>query len=282
MSPAGSRRRLPLARSHHLPVLLRRRVKLVKTNHRPPFVLVHGGRHGGWCWKRLTPLLHAAGHQVYTPTLTGLGERSHLLHADVGLDTHIRDVVAVFECEDLQDVVLVAHSYAGMVVTGAMEQISDRVRQLVFLDAHMPRAGESALDLSAPGAREQLLKLASEQGEGWYIPPGDSSFWGLSDPEDIAWVNGKITAQPLKTYTDPVGHTDRAWAHPGMFIECRNPADRQHAAPVRPFERSATDTHFHYRQLDAAHDAMVTAPSALASILFEAAALDIPKPKRRV
>jgi pimeloyl-ACP methyl ester carboxylesterase len=247
----------------------------VETEPYPPFVFVHGGRHGGWCWKKLTPLIWAAGHRVYTPTLTGLGERSHLLRPEVGLDTHIQDVIAVFEYEDIQDAMLVAHSYAGVVVSGAMEQISDRVRKLIFLDAHMPRTGESTLDQAAPEITDRLLSLAAEFGEGWYIPPTDASYWGASDPEDIAWVNGKVTAQPLKSYTDRVGATERAWAHPGMFIECRDPVDRRHVPVARPLDRSAADPRFDYRVLDAPHDAMVVAPEALASILLEAVSLEV-------
>ncbi|MGW0582764.1 alpha/beta fold hydrolase, partial [Streptomyces sp. NPDC002920] len=103
---------------------------------RSPFVLLHGGRHGGWCWKHVAAALRQEGHLVYTPTLTGLGERAHLLSPSIGLDTHVQDLVAVFEFEDIQDAVLVAHSYGGMVASGAMERIADRVRSLVLFDAH--------------------------------------------------------------------------------------------------------------------------------------------------
>jgi pimeloyl-ACP methyl ester carboxylesterase len=236
----------------------------------PPFVLVHGGRHGGWCWDRVAPKLRDAGHQVYTPTLTGLGERAHLLRPDIGLATHIQDVVALFQSEDIRAAMLVAHSYAGMVVSGAMEQIADRVHKLIFLDADMPRTGESTLDLTDPAAAEQLLKLAAEKGEGWYIPPQDASVWGVTDPEDIAWVNSNTTAQPLKTYTDRVGPTERAWAHPGLFIECRA-SQARHVSISRPRERSAGDPSFGYRVLDSPHDAMVTSPEALTQVLLEAA-----------
>src|SRR4051794_36628721 len=102
------------------------------------FVLVHGGSHGGWCWTKLTPLLRTAGHDVFAPTLTGLGERVHLLSRDVGLSTHITDITHVLEYEDLRDVVLVGHSYAGMVITGVAAQIPDRLRHLVYLDACFP------------------------------------------------------------------------------------------------------------------------------------------------
>jgi pimeloyl-ACP methyl ester carboxylesterase len=126
-----------------------------------PFVLVHGGRHGGWCWARVAPLLRAAGHDVYTPTLTGLGERSHLLTPDIGLATHVQDILGVFEFEEITDAVLVAHSYGGSVVAGAMERIAGRVRTLVFLDAFMPAPGETVLDIVGPDLAAALLERAA-------------------------------------------------------------------------------------------------------------------------
>ena len=109
------------------------------------FVLVHGAWHGGWCWKKVAPLLRSAGHEVYTPTLTGLGERDHLLTRDIGLDTHIQDIVNVLEYEELTQVVLVGHSYGGMVVTGVAERAHERLRQLVYLDAATPLGTERSL-----------------------------------------------------------------------------------------------------------------------------------------
>lgn len=238
---------------------------------RPPYVLVHGGRHGSWCWRRVAERLRAAGHEVFTPTLTGLGDRAHLLHRDIGLDTHVRDLVAVFEFEDLANTILVGHSYGGMVVSGAMEHIADRVRRLVFLDAHMPTTGESMLDMVDADATRRLVGLADEKGEGWYLPPTDASYWGITDPDDIAWVNARITAQPLRTYLDPVGCTDRAWAHPGTFIECGTPLQDGLIPLHRPRARSAEDPQFRYRVLDAPHDAMITDAEALTSLLIEAA-----------
>jgi len=127
------------------------------------FVLVHGGFHGGWCWRRVAPPLRAAGHAVYTPTLTGLGERAHLATPAIGLDTHIRDVLGVLEYEELRDVVLVGHSMAGMVVTGVAERAADRLAHLVYLDACVPRDGECHLD--AEGIRG-AARAAFEAGAG--------------------------------------------------------------------------------------------------------------------
>jgi pimeloyl-ACP methyl ester carboxylesterase len=242
----------------------------------PPFVLVHGGRHGGWCWKHVAPLLRAAGHQVYTPTLTGLGERAHLLSPQVGLDTHVADLVAVFEFEDIRDAVLVGHSYGGMVVNGAMEQVADRVRSLVLLDAHIPRTGESVFDMIGPTRAAAMLASATADGEGWYIPPTDAAHYGVTDPEDASWLNSRMTAQPLKTYRDPVGSTERAWQHPALFVECV-PSSLEPHVLERARARSAADPRLRYRVLPASHDAMVTAPEAVADVLFEA--LDVFSPE---
>src|SRR3954468_17985304 len=123
------------------------------------YVLVHGGGHGGWCYQKVAALLRGAGHDVYTPTLTGLGERSHLVSPDVDLDMHIADVVAVLHYDDLRDVILVGHSYGGMVITGVADRAADRIGRLVFLDAANPRNGESLLDVTGPS-----LAVAREFG----------------------------------------------------------------------------------------------------------------------
>jgi pimeloyl-ACP methyl ester carboxylesterase len=239
------------------------------TADRPPFVLIHGGRHGGWAWRDVASRLRRLGYDVYTPTLTGLGERAHLLAPDIGLQTHIDDVVGVFEFEDLHDAVLVAHSYGGMPVTGAMERVADRVHRIVFVDAHMPRAGESVFDLIGPERAERMMAMAAADGEGWFIPTSDASWWGLTDPEQIAWVNSKTTPQPLKTYTDRIGATERAWAHPGTVIEC-NPSRLPELDLGRQRARAERDAHFHHRDLDACHEPMITDPDGLTRLLIEA------------
>ncbi|MFC9454371.1 alpha/beta fold hydrolase [Streptomyces sp. NPDC056983] len=235
----------------------------------PPFVLLHGGRHGGWCWRRVARRLRARGHEVYAPTLTGVGERAHLLGPEIGLDTHIEDVVGVFEFEDIHDAVFVAHSYGGMPATGAMERVAERVRTLVYLDALMPRSGQSLLDVLDDRGRE-MMTAAAARGDGWFVPVGDASEWGVTDPVDAAWVNGKITAQPFKTLCDPVGPAERAWAHPAAFIECR---------PSTPFPldnpraRLSSASPYEYRVIEGAHDVMVTAPGQVTDLLLEVSGL---------
>lgn len=240
------------------------------TSGTPPFVLIHGGRHGGWAWREIALRLRACGHAVYTPTLTGLGERAHLLGPDIGLDTHIDDIVGVFEFEDLADAVLVAHSYGGMPVAGAMERVAERVRTIVWLDAHKPVAGESIFDLIGPARAEKMLAMAAADGEGWFIPTSDASWWGLNHPAQIAWVNSKTTPQPLKTYTDKIGATDRAWEHPGTMIEC-SPSRLPELDIERQRARAQSDSHFHHRHIDACHEPMITDPDVLTQLLIEAA-----------
>ncbi len=158
-----------------------------------------------------------------------------------------------------------------MVVSGAMEQIADRVRRVVYLDAHMPRDGESALDLAGPETAQKLVDLANADGDGWLIPTSDATYWGVTDPADVAWMNARITPQPLRTYQDTVATTARAWKHPSTFIECRGPLQAAYIPLDRPRERSATDEHFHYRVMEAPHDAMITHPARLTELLLEAA-----------
>jgi pimeloyl-ACP methyl ester carboxylesterase len=152
------------------------------------FVLVHGSCHGGWCWKKVTHLLTSHSHKVYTPTLTGLGERSHLLREDIDLNTHVLDVIQVFEYEDLVDnVILVGHSYGGMVISDVAEKIPDRIKRMVYLDGYIAEDGKSAFDL-IPGLEDAYKKRSlSEQGkEWWLVQPYDPTVWGVTNTNDIA------------------------------------------------------------------------------------------------
>lgn len=232
------------------------------------FVLVHGAWHGGWCWRRVTPLLRAAGHEVFAPTLTGLGERAHLLSPAVDLDTHASDVWGVLECEELHGVVLVGHSYGGMVITAVAERAAPRLARLVYLDAFLPRDGESLLDVLPPDARAQTLARAQAEGEGWSLPPQrDEHPFGVSDPPDVAWLRARLSAHPLATMAQPVRRADpAAGALPRTFVACIATGWFADSAA-----RARAEGGWGHRELDAVHDAMVTAPQALANVLLEAA-----------
>lgn len=223
-------------------------------------VLVHGAWHGGWCWTRVSPLLRAAGHTVFTPTLTGLGERSHLLTRDIDLDTHITDVVQVLEFEDLENVVLVGHSYGGMVITGVADKASDRISQLVYLDAMLPDNGKAITDYSQ-------RKYAPITEDSWHDPAAEPQEYGVTDARDVAWVKKRLTEMPRKCMTQPLRLSgDASRRIKGTYILCS----------TRPFAgeaaQRAKQRGYRYRELlSAGHDAMVTQPRELAKILRELA-----------
>jgi pimeloyl-ACP methyl ester carboxylesterase len=161
---------------------------------RRSFVLVHGAWHGGWCWRRVADRLEAAGHKVYAPTLTGLADRSHLLSDAVTLDTHIADVAQLIEWEDLNEVILCGHSYAGFVLAGVAERVLPKLAALVFVDAYVPRDGESMFDVATPSSRTSL-QAAIKAGDKVRQPPPAETF--NVNEQDRAWVDGKMTPQPV-------------------------------------------------------------------------------------
>lgn len=230
-------------------------------------VLVHGSFHGGWCWRKVAPRLTAAGHTVPTPTLTGLGERSHLVGPRVGLDLHVEDVVNVLAYEDLTDVVLVGHSYGGLVVTGVAEQCADRLAHLVYLDGYLPEDGESAWDIT-PDGKPRWEEWAREAGTDWLVPPVDpAEFYRITDPEDLAWLRGKLCPMPLATHEEPVEAPDeRSKTLPRTYIECEDYETFTHQA------EKAREEGLDVRELATGHDAMVSAPDALSDVLVDVAA----------
>jgi pimeloyl-ACP methyl ester carboxylesterase len=169
------------------------------------YVLVHGAWSGGWCWSPVARRLRAAGHDVFAPTLTGQGERAHLFSLEVGLDTHVRDVVGVLELEECADVVLVGHGYGGVVITAAAEEVPSRLGNLVYVDAFVPVDGRSTFDLLPPDVRQSLRQAARERGEGLLIPgDGIADLFAGADPGARRWVAGKLTPFPLRCFEQPV------------------------------------------------------------------------------
>ncbi|HXQ84936.1 MAG TPA: alpha/beta hydrolase, partial [Xanthobacteraceae bacterium] len=165
------------------------------------FVLVHGAWHGGWCWRRVADRLRGAGATVFTPTLTGVGERSHLLRAGIDLKTHIADVVNVMKWEGLTDVVLCGHSYGGFVISGVAEEIASAIRSIVFLDAFVPRNGEAVLDLTGAAVQE-AIRAAMQRGD-ITIPPRSAEAFGVN-AADRAWVDRLCVGQPIGTFSDKI------------------------------------------------------------------------------
>src|SRR4051794_4787353 len=175
------------------------------------FVLLHGAFHGGRCWARVAPMLRAQGHAVFTPTQTGLGERAHLLSRDITLDTFVQDIVAVLESEELEDAVLVGHSFGGIGITGAADRVRHRIRSLIYLDSVIPQSGSSPLDLLPPEVAADRRRLAAESG-GVSVPPPDPGFFGVPPGPRADWVRRRMTSHPFGafdsalTLANPPGH----------------------------------------------------------------------------
>jgi pimeloyl-ACP methyl ester carboxylesterase len=167
------------------------------------FVLVHGAWHGSWCWARVRRALLDRGHQIFTPTLTGVGERSHLLSRDIDLQVHVDDVVNLIRWEDLDSVILCGHSYGGCVISGVADAMPDRIAALVYLDAFLADDGESLHDLLPDEQREMQLSLAKEHGEGWRVPPIPAEIFNVN-ARDRNWVDRQCTPQPLATFQQKV------------------------------------------------------------------------------
>lgn len=231
------------------------------------YVLVHGAWHGGWYWKKVVPLLHVAGHDVLTPTLTGLGERSHLPHPGVDLETHITDVLNVLEYEDQYDVVLVGHSYGGMVITGVADRVPEQVRHLVYLDAFIPASGESLFDHLTPELVARFEEDVRAQGEGWSIPPGSPEGYGVADPADIAWAGPKLVPQPVETFRQPV----RLQPASPASATCTYILCSQFDGFTRFAKRVQHQPGWRCRDLPTGHCAMITMPRELADLLLEVA-----------
>lgn len=220
------------------------------------FVLVHGAWHGGWCWKRVVERLAAKGHRVWAPSLTGLADRSHLLSDAVNLGTHVTDVANLIRWEELADVVLVGHSYGGLVITGAADQVSERIASLVYLDAYVPESGQSMLDL-----RPRELPAALT------VPPTPAETFRVN-ASDRAWVDRMCTPHPVACVTERLLLTG---AYRGVRRKVYVRAgDYPHPAFQATYERLKSDLGWVVHLLPCGHDVMVDRPDALAEILLQA------------
>jgi pimeloyl-ACP methyl ester carboxylesterase len=229
------------------------------------FVLIHGAGHGGWCWTRVARLLREAGHDVYTPTLTGLGERAHLLGPEVGPATLVQDVVAVLECEELSDVVLVGHSFGALVALAVTEQVPQRVRRIVLLDGVVVEPGESAFAALPPESASARIAAADASSSGLTFPAAGAATFGLADPDDIAWVDRRLTPQPLRTYAEPFPlHAPLGAGRPVTYICCTDPP----YPAIHSGHAIVRREGWTWRELATAHDAMISAPEATAAELL--------------
>jgi len=239
------------------------------------FVLVHGAWHGGWCWRRVAQVLQLDHHKAFAVTLTGLGERAHLLSPAINLDTHINDVIKLIEAEELHEVTLAVHSYAGMIGTAVADRIGDRLKHLVYVDAVLPQPGESWS--STHDAATQQKRMAGAQASACFsFAPPDPEVFGLQGA-DHDWVQRRQTPHPGNTYQAPLDFdVKRVAAVPRTYVSCTAPA----LATITPSRLRARDAAFwggawlpgsRVLELATGHDPMVTEPAALARILLECA-----------
>jgi pimeloyl-ACP methyl ester carboxylesterase len=230
------------------------------------FVLVHGAWHGGWCWRRVSDLLEKKGHKVFTPTMTGLGACSHLMSKDINITTHVTDIANLIRWEDLSGVVLVGHSYGGIIINGVAEQLTDKIGSIVFLDAFMPENGDVLLEKASPQFQE-VIKAALARGDvGLKAPP--AAVFGVEE-KDRAWVDAKCTPHPTGTFLEKqvyTGARDKI-AKKAYIRATTYPNPSFQAALVKTKANPAWKTY----ELNTGHDVMVTVPDRLTEILLEVA-----------
>ena len=225
-------------------------------------VLAHGAWSAAWAWKKMRPLFRKAGHEFFSPTYTGLGERAHLARPEVDLSTHVQDVLAVLEIEGLKEVTLLGHSYGGMVATGVADKAADRIARVVYIDAFAPKDGQSLFDLLGPKGEAHMRAGAAKDGDGWKLPlnpmPPDTS------PEDAAWAVLKRRPQPIKTFEEKIKLASAAFP-PRHYIYARKngPGDvfRQFA------ERAKNEPGWTHHEIDASHNPHITCPDVLMALL---------------
>ena len=229
------------------------------------FVLVHGAWHGGWCWRRVSDRLERRGHKVYAPSLTGLADRAHLLTNRVNVSTHITDIVSLIRFEDLTNVVLVGHSYAGFVISGIAERAHTAIASIVFLDAFMPDNGQSIFSISSDRLKQSIIDAQKRGQLG--MAPAPASYFNVNE-KDRAFVDSKCTPLPIGTYVEPLTLTGaRERIARKTYIRAtgfKAPGFDAAMAKLR------NDQGWNLRQLPCGHDAMIDMPDELAEMLGEA------------
>jgi len=224
-------------------------------------LVCHGAWGGGWSWKKMHPLMREAGYRLLTPSYTGLGERAHLANPSVDLETHIQDILNVIRYEDLRDIILLGHSYGGMVATGVADRAGDKITQLIYLDAFVPRDGQSLFDLNEAD-RERMQDLA-KSSDGWRVPPNPTA--PDTPPADLEWLAARRVGMPIKCFEQKLKLQNGERMPPRSYLYCTR------TAPADPFgqfaRRAKSEPGWRYFEIDASHSPGVTAPEALMALL---------------
>jgi pimeloyl-ACP methyl ester carboxylesterase len=246
-----------------------------QTHNRETFVLVHPAWFGGWCWKKVAPLLRARGYDVHTPTLTGLGERAHLARPDIGLNIHVDDVANLLQYEDLSGVVLIGNSSSGMVITGVADRVPERIAHVVYLDAFVPQDGQTMLDLVPPDRRPPMEALMQSEGQGWLVPRLAPPPWEkflpeafrITDKADLRWVLPRLRPTPFGHFKEPVQRKNAAAEKlPRTYIRC---VQWPNAVYDRHAEAARRTPGWQSRELATSHLPYITHPREVTDVLLE-------------
>jgi pimeloyl-ACP methyl ester carboxylesterase len=233
------------------------------------FVLLHGAFHGGWCWAWVAERLRRNGHRVFTPTQTGLGERAHLLTREISLETFVLDLVNMLEAEELTDAVLVGHSFGGNAISGAADRVPGRVRHLIYLDSMVLEDGETPFSGLSSDVAQARRQLAMTSSEGLSVPVPAPSVFGVPDGPGAEWLKRRLTPHPLNTYETPLQLRHKLGnGLPCTYIACVDPI---YPALEGSRRRVKGRAGWDWRELATGHDAMITAPEALANMLIDIA-----------
>jgi pimeloyl-ACP methyl ester carboxylesterase len=226
------------------------------------FLVCHGAWSAGWAWKKMHPLMRAAGHRLVTPSYTGLGERAHLAHASIDLELHIQDILNVIRYEDLRDIALIGHSYGGMVATGVADRARDRIDQLIYLDAFVPSDGQSLPDFLNETERQRMLQLAGS-GDGWRVPPNPTP---PDTPQaDLEWLTERRVDMPIRCFESALKLHNGELTLPRSYIYATRSAPADAFGPFAA--RARSEPGWRYYEIDASHSPHVTAPDALMTLL---------------
>ena len=230
------------------------------------YLLVHGAWHGGWCWRDVKCILEAEGHSVHSPTLTGLGSKAHLMSRGITMERMVGDIVKELMNHDLQDVVLVGHSFAGPVITGAADREPERIRCLIYLDAAILEDGEAMFSSLSPEIVAERRKLAGETSGGVSLPVPPTAAFGILDPQQAEYAAQHLTPHPLSSYETPLRLNSRPGdVAPCSYIKCTDPV----YAALEASRQRAYDYGWPIYELKTGHDAMISAPEATAALLTQ-------------
>ena len=236
------------------------------------YVLVHGAWHDGQSWNRVAPLLTGRGHRVFAPSLTGHGDKAHLLGPEVGLTTHVEDIVGLVLGHDLNDIVLVGHSYAGMVISSVANRIPERISRLVYIDAMVPTHGENAIDVMP--ITQVMIDGAAGSAQPWRIPPlpelpAPFGLFGVTDPDDTAWLKTTLTDESVLCFQQPVQMDNPAQAliPRAHILSVGNEPEGFTRRPIPKTQPNGAPSRVH--ELKTGHDSMITKPVELSDLLLD-------------